>query len=61
VVDAELVALSSDRQQRLPRIGVMRWNLEYQMIVDIDETGAPLRSFEIARRPEQLASDAAEH
>ena len=53
VLGREQFLFGSDADQRLPGIDIARWDFEQQMVVDVDQARAPLRAFEIARRPEQ--------
>ncbi len=50
---ANKLLLGGDADQWLPRLGVARRNLEQQMVIDVNQTRAPLRAFQITRRPEQ--------
>ena len=53
MLGCEQFLLGGDADQRLPRLQVARRDFEQQMVVDVDQTRAPLRAFEVARRPEQ--------
>src|ERR1700680_3503807 len=61
VLGREQFLLGGDADQRLPRLEVARRDFEQQMVVDVDQAGAPLAAFEGKPPPQQRTRYAPQH